>query len=165
MLSVATDIQATGTDLGRRVPARVRGWRAFRRWRRSRPFLGGVLLTLAGGEIFAAGIAPLHVMIHFGLEGLAGQAVPILMIACGLLMIFSPDQRLFYAIVGMMLTIGSWITSNLGGFILGLLLGLVGCSLAFAWAPRREPARATAVQQPPTAVQQQTASSEPDPTA
>ena len=113
---------------------------------------------LAGGEIFATGVAPLHVVIHYGLEGLAGQAVPILMIACGLLLIFSPDQRMFYVIVSLMLTIGSWITSNLGGFVLGLFVGLVGCSLAFAWAPRREPA-------PAVAAQQQPAGSEPDPTA
>lgn len=113
---------------------------------------------LAGGEIFASGMAPLHVIVHLGLQGLAGQAVPILMAACGLLMWFSPDQRLFYSIVGMVLTAGSWITSNLGGFILGLLLGLIGCSLAFAWAPRRKPA-------PAVAVQQQPASSEPGPTA
>lgn len=158
MLSVAADVQASGTALHQRVPAPVRAWRAFRTWRRGRPFLGGLLLLLGGGEIFVSGMAPLHVMIHYGLEGLAGQAVPILMAACGLLLWFSPDQRMFYVIVGMLLTLGSWITSNLGGFVLGLLLGLVGCSLAFAWAPRRKPA-------PPSAVQQQPASSEPDPTA
>jgi hypothetical protein len=140
MLSVTTDIPATGADLPRRIPAPVRAWRAFRTWRRTRPFWGGLLLLLAGGEIFASGMAPLHVVVHLGLQGLAGQAVPLLMAACGLLLWFSPDQRLFYAIVGMVLSAGSWITSNLGGFILGLLLGMVGSSLAFAWAPRRVPA-------------------------
>jgi hypothetical protein len=158
VLNVAADVQASGTALHPKIPAPVRAWRAFRTWRRRRPFLGGVLIVLAGGEIFATGIAPLHVIIHYGLEGLAGQAVPILLIVCGLLLIFSPDQRMFYVIVSMMLTIGSWITSNLGGFVLGLLLGLVGCSFAFAWTPRRKPA-------PTAAVQQQPASSEPGPSA
>jgi hypothetical protein len=155
---MAADAQPGGTALHRSTPTPVRVWRAFRAWRRARPFLGGVLIVLAGGEIFTTGIAPLHVVIHFGLEGLAGQAVPILMVACGLLLIFSPDQRMFYIIVALLLTLGSWITSNLGGFILGLLLGVVGCSLAFAWTPRRVPPSAAAVEQHP-------ASSEPGPTA
>jgi hypothetical protein len=32
--------------------ALVRGWRAFRRWRRGRPFWGGLFLLLAGLELF-----------------------------------------------------------------------------------------------------------------
>ena len=31
-----------------------RGWRSFRRWRRSRPFWGGLLTVLAGVEMFAS---------------------------------------------------------------------------------------------------------------
>ena len=38
------------------------------------------------------------------------------------------------------LALGSWLTSNLGGFVIGLLLALVGSALAFAWTPRKGPA-------------------------
>jgi hypothetical protein len=127
----------------RRVPLAARGWRAFRDWRRARPFWGGLLLVLSGAEMFASGMAPLHVIVHLGLEGLAGQVIPILIAVCGLLVTFSPAQRPFYAIVSMLLCVGSWITSNLGGFIVGLLLGLVGASLVFAWAPPRKPSSET----------------------
>ena len=90
--------------------------------------------------MFASGLTPLKVVVHLGLEGLAGQAIPILIAVCGLLIWFTPEQRLFYAIVGMLLCVGSWITSNLGGFFVGLLLGLIGCSMAFAWSPKKPPA-------------------------
>jgi Family of unknown function (DUF6114) len=123
----------------RRPAPPVRAWRAFRDWRRRRPFWGGLLILLAGAEIFLTEIAPLHVVIHLGVEGLAGQAVPFFIAVCGLLLIFNPVQRLFYSIIAMLLTAGSWITSNLGGFILGLILGLVGCALAFAWTPAPGP--------------------------
>ena len=123
----------------RRPAPPARAWRAFRDWRRRRPFWGGLLILLAGAEIFLTEIAPLHVVIHLGVEGLAGQAVPFFIAVCGLLLIFNPVQRLFYSIIAMLLTTGSWITSNLGGFILGLILGLVGCALAFAWTPAPDP--------------------------
>lgn len=118
------------------VPSRlVRGWRAWRRWRRARPFWGGLLIILAGIEIFLTVLVPLPVVMHIGLQGVAGFFVPIIMVVCGLLLWFNPDQRLFYSVIAVIMALGSWITSNLGGFFIGLLLGLIGGSLAFAWAP------------------------------
>lgn len=128
---------------GHRRPSRpARAWRAFREWRRRRPFLGGLLILLGGAEILLTEIAPMRVTIHLGAEGLAGEAVPVVLMLCGLLLLVAPEQRLFYTIIAMLLSAASWITSNLGGFILGLLLGLIGCSLAFAWVPRRDSAPA-----------------------
>ena len=124
----------------RRPAPPVRAWRAFKEWRRRRPFWGGLLILLAGAEMFLTEIAPLHVVVHLGVEGLAGEAVPVVLALCGLLLIFAPEQRLFYSIVAMLATVASWITSNLGGFILGLILGLLGCALAFAWTPLPDPA-------------------------
>lgn len=145
---MAADVHASATAQHRRVSPPARAWRAFRDWRRNRPFWGGFLLLLSGGEMFASGMTPLKVVVHLGLEGLAGQAIPILIAVCGLLMIFTPDQRLFYAIVGMLLCVGSWITSNLGGFFVGLLLGLVGCSIGFAWSPPKPPDTPAAAPEP-----------------
>jgi hypothetical protein len=134
------DLEEPPSQASPRRPAPpVRAWRAFRDWRRRRPFWGGLLILLGGAEIFLTEIAPLHVVIHLGIEGLAGQAVPFVLAVCGLLLIFNPEQRLFYSIIAMLLSAASWITSNLGGFILGLVLGLVGCALAFAWTPAPGP--------------------------
>src|SRR6058998_2948382 len=98
-------------------PSRSRRARlAFRRWRRGRPFWGGLLITLAGAEIFATVKAPLPVVLHVGLQGLAAYLVPIIIVLCGLLLWFNPDQRMFYSVLAVLLSLASWITSNLGGF-------------------------------------------------
>jgi hypothetical protein len=88
-------------------------------------------------------MAPLPVVVHVGMDGLAGYLVPVLLVVCGVLLLFNPQQRLFYSLVATVLALGSWITSNLGGFVIGLLLAIVGSALAFAWSPtKRTPRRA-----------------------
>ena len=76
------------------------------------------------------------------MQGLAGYLVPVLLVLVGVLLLFHPVQRLFYSLLAIVLALGSWITSNLGGFFAGLLLALIGGALAFAWQrDRRQPAR------------------------
>ncbi|MEV5843815.1 DUF6114 domain-containing protein [Streptomyces sp. NPDC048179] len=111
----------------------------FRRWRGERPFAGGVLLVLAGAEILVTMKAPLPVILHIGMQGLAGYLLPALMIVCGVLTLFNPAQRLFYSVLGILLSLGTWLTSNLGGFMVGLLLGAVGSCITFGWLPDQEP--------------------------
>ncbi|CCK26665.1 putative membrane protein [Streptomyces davaonensis JCM 4913] len=113
----------------------------FRRWRGERPFWGGLLLALGGAEILFTEKASLKVVLHIGMQGLAGYLLPTLMLLLGLLILFNPTQRLFYSITGLMLSLGTWLTSNLGGFFLGLLLGAAGSCLAFGWLPDQEPRR------------------------
>jgi hypothetical protein len=112
---------------------------AFRAWRARRPFWGGLLLALGGGEILLTEKASLKVVMHIGMQGLAGYLLPGLMALLGLLLLFNPAQRLFYSITGVLLSLGTWLTSNLGGFFIGLLLGVVGSCLAFGWLPDQEP--------------------------
>ncbi|MET7288347.1 DUF6114 domain-containing protein [Streptomyces sp. NPDC005573] len=112
---------------------------AFRGWRARRPFWGGLLLALGGGEILLTEKASLKVVMHIGMQGLAGYLLPGLMVLLGLLILFSPAQRLFYSLTGILFSLGTWITSNLGGFFVGLLLGAVGSCLTFGWLPDQEP--------------------------
>ncbi len=112
---------------------------AFRDWRARRPFWGGLLLALAGGEILLTEKASLKVVMHIGMQGAAGYLLPTLMALLGLLVLFNPAQRLFYSITGVLLSLGTWVTSNLGGFFIGLLLGVTGSCLAFGWLPDQEP--------------------------
>ncbi|MEU6551156.1 DUF6114 domain-containing protein [Streptomyces sp. NPDC046915] len=111
----------------------------FRQWRGGRPFVGGLLLVLGGAEILVTMKAPLPVILHVGMQGLAGYLLPTLMLILGLLVLFSPAQRIFYSITGVLLSLGSWMTSNLGGFIVGLALGVTGSCLTFGWLPDQEP--------------------------
>ncbi|MEV5952387.1 DUF6114 domain-containing protein [Streptomyces sp. NPDC051987] len=116
------------------------GWRpAFRGWRARRPFWGGLLLALGGGWILLTEKASLKVVVHIGMQGVAGYLLPTLMLLCGLLTLFSPSQRLFYSIVGLLCSLGTWVTSNLGGFFVGLILGVVGSCMIFGWLPDQEP--------------------------
>jgi len=110
---------------------------AFWQWRHARPFWGGLFVFLGGAEIFLTVKAPLPVVVHVGMQGFIGYLVPIVLALLGLLTIFSPAQRLFYSMVAAVLALASWLTSNLGGFIVGLLLALVGSALTFAWSPSK----------------------------
>jgi hypothetical protein len=107
---------------------------AFRIWRRTRPFWGGLLVTGGAGEILMSEHGPISLVIHIGIQGLAGYLIPLMLLLCGVLLWFNPAQRAFYSLLAIVLALGSWITSNLGGFFIGMLLGLVGGALAFAWA-------------------------------
>ena len=112
--------------------------RAFRHWRRTRPFWGGVLVTLGGGEELLLYRASMKVSLHLGLYGIAGYAVPVMLVVLGLLVIFDPQHRLFYSVLSLLFAVASWMTSNLGGFILGMLLAMTGASLAFGWTETRQ---------------------------
>jgi hypothetical protein len=74
-------------------------------------------------------------VIYIGIGGVFGVLIGILLITCGFLLWLTPVHRTFYAIAGIVLALTSFITSNLGGFFLGLLLGITGGSLAYAWTP------------------------------
>ena len=70
--------------------ANPEGWKrpsGFTRWRRTRPFWGGLLIILAGLEIFATERAPLRVMLHVGLQGVAGYAIPVVLVLLGALLL------------------------------------------------------------------------------
>ncbi|MFG2048380.1 DUF6114 domain-containing protein [Micromonospora sp. NPDC048935] len=116
----------------------AQAWRLFRRWRHSRPFTGGLLTALAGLEMFASTRMTINgLSFHSGASGLLSLLIPVILVTCGLLLWFTPAQRLFYSIVAAVTAVYSLIGLNLGGFFVGLLLGIVGSALAFAWTPTR----------------------------
>ncbi|SCF33665.1 DUF6114 domain-containing protein [Micromonospora mirobrigensis] len=118
-------------------------WGRFRRWRRSRPFWGGLLTVLAGVELFVSGKLTLAgLSLAVGPTGFLSWIIPVGLVTCGLLIWFSPSQRLFYAIIAAVTAVYSLKGLNLGGFFLGMLLGMVGSALAFAWTPTARPAPA-----------------------
>jgi len=114
---------------------------AWRRWRRSRPFWGGLLLVLSGLELLALPLTGVLVkgqvklVIYIGIGGVFGVLIGILLIAAGIVLWVNPTHRVFYGIAGIVLGIISFPASNLGGFVLGMLLAIIGGALAFAWVP------------------------------
>jgi hypothetical protein len=112
---------------------------AFGQWRHTRPFWGALFVIVGGAEILLTEAASVPLVVHIGLQGVAGYLIPIVLLITGLLLLFHPVQRTFYSLIAILLALGCWITSNLGGFLIGMLAGVIGGSLAFAWQPPHQP--------------------------
>ncbi|MFD3694984.1 DUF6114 domain-containing protein [Streptomyces sp. NPDC058646] len=111
----------------------------FRRWRRSRPFWGGLFAVLAGAEICVLPLAPLKVMLQQGVAGIPSVLLGIVMIVLGLTVWFAPPQRVLAGVLTTLIATAALVLSNLGGFLIGTLLGIVGGGLMFAWQPYAAP--------------------------
>ncbi|WP_051805286.1 DUF6114 domain-containing protein [Streptomyces sp. NRRL F-2747] len=110
-------------------------WRRWRQWRRGRPFWGGFFAVLAGAEICALPLAPLKVMLQQGIAGIPSVLMGIFMIVLGLTAWFSPAQRSLAGVLTTLIATAALVMSNLGGFLIGTLLGILGGGLMFAWQP------------------------------
>jgi Family of unknown function (DUF6114) len=117
-------------------------WQRFGAWRRSRPFWGGVLTMLAGLEIIASmNLELAGGRITIGQTGFTAYLVAFVLFITGPLAWFTPAQRHFYGLVAVFVALYSLIGVNLGGFFLGMLLGIAGGGLIFAWNPVPVPAQ------------------------
>lgn len=75
--------------------------------------------------------------IQVGIEGLQATILPILLVLLGLLSILMPAQRIFYGVLILVIAVYSLVGVNLGGFFIGMLLGMVGGVMVVSWMPRR----------------------------
>lgn len=114
----------------------------WRRWRRGRPFWGGLFAILAGAEICALPLAPLKIMLQQGVAGIPSVLMGIVMIVLGLTSWFSPAQRSLAGVLTTLIATAALVLSNLGGFLIGTLLGILGGGLMFAWQPNAAAPRA-----------------------
>lgn len=114
-------------------------WRNFGDWRGSRPFCAGLLTMLAGVPILYlpyAGLSIGQITIRMATTAGSGSLViGVLLMTIGLTMWFQPIVRVFAGVAAIVLALLSIPMSNLGGFLVGLLLALLGAALAIAWAP------------------------------
>jgi len=144
LVARVTAPQHARTPAWRRAPD-FRAWSgrraAFRAWRHSRPFSGGLLLVIAGIELLALPLSgvlfkgALKLVIYIAIGGVFGVLIGILLIAAGIMLWINPTHRVFYAIAGIVLGLASFPASNLGGLFIAMLLAIIGGSLAFAWEP------------------------------
>ncbi|HEY2642083.1 MAG TPA: DUF6114 domain-containing protein, partial [Streptosporangiaceae bacterium] len=113
------------------------GWLRFRDWRRTRPFWAGIFLLAAGAELLLIPLPmdSLGLIVHIGIGGISGILIGAVLMVAGLLLWFHPVQRMFYSIVAVLLAIVALVASNLGGFLIGTILGVIGGSLGFGWTP------------------------------
>lgn len=66
-----------------------------------------------------------------------GISVGALVGAFGLMLLFVRPLRVLLGVLILMLSLVSFFTSDFGGLLLGMLMGLVGGSLALAWVPTK----------------------------
>jgi hypothetical protein len=120
----------------------VRAWRAFKIWRRSRPFWAGLWTLLAALELWSIPfLQPLLVQhkLNIKVSGIAGvstMAITPALIMMAAAMWFAPSYRIFAGVFTLVCALLSMVVSNFGGFLLGMLLGVFGGGLAFSWQPR-----------------------------
>ncbi|MDX2293545.1 MULTISPECIES: DUF6114 domain-containing protein [Streptomyces] len=111
-----------------------------RAWRRRRPFGAGLAPALGGAEILLVQRAGPDVLLSAGADVRYG--LPLLMCGCGVLVVLHPRGRRRYAVVGLLASLGSWVASDLGGFLVGMALGVAGGLLALGGPSGRDGATA-----------------------
>ncbi|KAA2259502.1 hypothetical protein F0L68_21485 [Solihabitans fulvus] len=139
----------------------LRAWRAFRDWRRGRPFWAGVFLIISGILI----LLPPFMSFRLGdmiisirmLGGVSALLIGVLMFVCALGLWLRPQFRFAAGVVAVLLSLVALVTTNLGGFLVGSLMGIVGGSLATAWTDRPKVRRRDRRPTAPTAAPQETA--------
>ncbi|MFY9614366.1 MAG: DUF6114 domain-containing protein [Candidatus Dormiibacterota bacterium] len=109
----------------------------FRRWRRTRPFWAGVLTIIGGLMIMAGPLAAIKVILVAGQTVWVGILIGVMIWVLGLFFWFAPSQRQLTGVLAVILACVSFITSDFGGFILGMLLAMIGGAKAFAWVPSK----------------------------
>ncbi|MFD7261586.1 DUF6114 domain-containing protein [Streptomyces sp. NPDC059874] len=109
--------------------------RRLRAWRRTRPFWGGLLVLLGGTELLLVPLSPLTVLVSLGLGGIAAIGIGVALILAGLFLWFLPGARAYVSLHALLLSVLSFVATNLGGFLVGMFLGIAGSALAFGWTP------------------------------
>ncbi|WP_052460400.1 DUF6114 domain-containing protein [Microbacterium gorillae] len=117
------------------APEAAAGVRArFARWRRERPLIGGSLIAIAGIEMFFSGqldIGRIH--IQLGIQGLQAMVIPVVLVVLGVLIVLMPAHHVFYGVIALVVALYALVGVNLGGFLLGTVLGAVGGVIAVSW--------------------------------
>lgn len=115
----------------------LKAWRAFTAWRRGRPFWAG-LFVAAGALII---LVPPYANLKLGdmvvsiqtLGGVSALLIGSLLAVCAVSLWVAPKFRLAAGIVTVLLSLVALVVTNLGGFLIGTILSLLGGALAVAW--------------------------------
>ncbi|MDO7867949.1 DUF6114 domain-containing protein [Nocardioides jiangxiensis] len=121
-------------------PSRIAALRhATYRYLKTRPTAGS--LVLAAGAYFVLRPVVDSTFQFLAYLGTGGAQIYILgggMLAAALVSFFMPAQRHFPALMAMAFSIASLPLANLGGWLIGMILGIAGSGMIFAWTPYSE---------------------------
>ncbi|WP_225634879.1 DUF6114 domain-containing protein [Streptomyces solaniscabiei] len=115
----------------------------FRAWRGARPFWAGLFVALGGLPIAYFPYANLqigHLTLAMATTAGAGSLIiGVLLVVLGVSLWFQKHVRVFAGVAAILLALVSIPVSNLGGFLIGFLLALVGGAMAVSWVPGQPP--------------------------
>ncbi len=125
----------------------------FKRFRKTRPFWAGIWAILGGLLILYGPLMSIKVILVAGQVVWMGILVGALVAVCGLFLWIELHLRRLIGALIVLLGLVSLITSDFGGFFIGMLLALVGGSMALAWRPvtASSPAAPVVVDEEPVA--------------
>lgn len=107
----------------------------FRMWRRSRPFWASVIAAVGAIPMWYLPSRAVQFLFVSKTPIWLGMLVGVLVEFFALMLLFNPAQRTMYGMFVVLFSLVSFITSDFGGLFIGMLLGILGGSLALAWAP------------------------------
>lgn len=111
----------------------------FRAWRGTRPFWAGLFVLLGGIPIAYFPYANLkigHLTLAMATTAGAGSLIiGVLLVVLGISLWFQKHVRTFAGVAAILLALVSIPVSNIGGFLIGFLLAMVGGAMAVAWVP------------------------------
>jgi hypothetical protein len=113
----------------------------LRTWRGTRPFWGGLTAVVAAVEIYGVTAVPLSLVVVQGVAGISAIILAMCLAALGLLTWFDPRLRAVTGTLVIVLSLASIVLTNLGGFLVGAMLGLHAGVSMLAWRPGDPPAR------------------------
>ncbi|PBC61366.1 hypothetical protein BKI49_25610 [Streptomyces sp. Tue6028] len=118
--------------------------RNFRTWRGDRPFWAGLFVLLGGFPIAYFPYANLqigHLTLAMATTAGAGSLIiGVLLVVLGISLWFQKHVRTFAGVAAILLALVSIPVANLGGFLIGFLLAMIGGAMAVSWAPAAPPA-------------------------
>ena len=112
-----------------------RSW--FRAWRRTRPFWGALWLIVAGAWIIYWMSFDIGIALTGGWSYSAGYVMGGSLIMFGLVTWLAPHYKSLSGIVAFLIALGAFPTANLGGFVLGSVLGIIGGSMIWSWGEKK----------------------------
>ena len=134
-----------GKGVGRKVLRGLNSARLlFRAFRRTRPFWGGLWTMLAGIWIIRAMNFGIGMAITGGWNYSAGYTLGGALVLFGATAWVAPHYKSLVGIMAFAVALIAFVAANLGGYLIGTLLGILGGSMIWAWgekSPKRDRGR------------------------
>lgn len=113
----------------------ARQW--FHDLRATRPFWGGLWTMAAGLWIISAMNVSIDLALTSNWPYLAGILIGVALVLFGLVAWFAPIYHTLLGIMCLFLALMAFPAANLGGYLVGSVVGILGASMMWSWGEKR----------------------------